>query len=103
MGFAQITSSLTLIAFFAVLIGIASATQDIVIDAYRIESAPEKYQAAMSASYLTGYRLAMIAAGAGALTLAALFADGDVGYSRTAWMQSYLVMMCLMLIVMMWN
>lgn len=98
IAFTDPLQNLGLFISFAVLVAFASATQDIVIDAYRIESAPEKYQAAMSASYLTGYRLAMIAAGAGALTLAALFADGDVGYSRTAWMQSYLVMMCLMLI-----
>ncbi|MCE2593614.1 MFS transporter [Motilimonas cestriensis] len=98
IAFTDPLEHLGLFVAFAVMVAFASATQDIVIDAYRIESAPEKYQAAMSASYLTGYRLAMIAAGAGALTLAALFADGAQGYHRGAWTQSYLVMMCLMLI-----
>ncbi|WP_233069613.1 AmpG family muropeptide MFS transporter [Motilimonas eburnea] len=90
--------NLGLFIAFAVLVAFASATQDIVIDAYRIESAPEQYQAAMSASYQAGYRLAMIAAGAGALALAALFADHSLAYQREAWSQSYLVMMSFMLV-----
>ncbi|MFO6422844.1 AmpG family muropeptide MFS transporter [Motilimonas sp. KMU-193] len=90
--------NLGLFIAFAVLVAFGSATQDIVIDAYRIESAPEKYQAAMSAAYLTGYRLAMIVAGAGALTLAAFYAADLQGYSREAWRFSYLIMMLLMLV-----
>ncbi|RJG51263.1 AmpG family muropeptide MFS transporter [Motilimonas pumila] len=83
---------------FAVLVAFASATQDIIIDAYRIESAPEEFQAAMSAAYLTGYRLAMIVAGAGALTIAAMMGDGTEAYQRSAWMWSYLAMASLMLV-----
>ncbi len=98
IAFTDPLENLGLFVAFAVLVAFGSATQDIVIDAYRIESAPEKYQAAMSAAYLTGYRLAMIAAGAGALTLAAYFAAGMEGYSREAWRMSYLIMMLLMLI-----
>ena len=59
-------TQLAQLALFALLVAFASATQDIVIDAYRIESAPERLQAAMAASHMTGYRLAMIMAGAGA-------------------------------------
>ena len=49
------------------MLGFSSATQDIVIDAYRIESASPKLQALMSATYITGYRLAMLIAGYGSL------------------------------------
>ena len=63
-------NGLTLMAFAAVALGFASATQDIVIDAFRIELATERLQAALSATYMAGYRLAMIMAGAGALAFA---------------------------------
>ena len=55
----------------AVLLGFSSATQDVVIDAYRIESAPgdAAMQSVMSATYTAGYRVGMIVAGAGALWL----------------------------------
>ena len=75
---AKTKTELAQLAMFALLVAFASATQDIVIDAYRIESAPERLQAAMAASYMTGYRLAMIMAGAGALALAAQRC-GDLG------------------------
>ncbi|WP_239685901.1 hypothetical protein [Photobacterium swingsii] len=48
------------LAIFAVIVAFASASQDIVIDAYRIELATERLQAALAAAYMTGYRLAMI-------------------------------------------
>jgi len=54
------------IVWFALLVAFGSATQDIALDAFRIESAKAQYQAALAASYQTGYRLAMIWAGAGA-------------------------------------
>ena len=57
-------------AGFAVLVAFASATQDIVIDAYRIEAVELKVQGAMAASYQTGYRLGLVLAGAGALFIA---------------------------------
>ena len=47
------------------------ATQDIAMDAWRIESAPDEMQGAMIASYSLGYRVATIIGGAGALGLAA--------------------------------
>lgn len=58
------------VALLALLVAFSSATQDIVIDAFRIESAPDELQGAMAANYQLGYRLGMIVAGAGALYLA---------------------------------
>ncbi|TVP88024.1 MAG: MFS transporter, partial [Pseudomonadaceae bacterium] len=63
---------LTLVAIFAVLAAFGSATQDIAIDAYRVEAEARHRQAAMAATYVTGYRVAVLAAGAGALHLASL-------------------------------
>ncbi len=88
--------NLGLMATFAVLLAFASATQDINVDAFRIESAPEHLQAALAAAYLCGYRLAMIMASAGTLWLAALFSPDD-GYYLAGWQQAYLVMALLML------
>ena len=62
--------NLLLFAFYALLLAFSSATQDVVIDAYRIEAVAKEYQAAMSASYILGYRVATLASGAGALYLA---------------------------------
>ncbi|MGY3925803.1 AmpG family muropeptide MFS transporter [Aeromonas simiae] len=83
------------LALFALLVAFASATQDIVIDAFRIESAPERLQAAMAAAYMTGYRLAMIMAGAGALALAA-WLGSNVEYDLEGWRQTYFIMAALM-------
>jgi PAT family beta-lactamase induction signal transducer AmpG len=63
-------SSLLLVAVFAVLTGFSSATQDIVIDAWRIEAAEVAHQGAMAAAYQWGYRIAVIVAGALPLILA---------------------------------
>ncbi|WP_459870363.1 AmpG family muropeptide MFS transporter [Halomonas shantousis] len=60
------------VAGFALLVAFGSATQDIVIDAYRIESAAEDIQAAMASTYIIGYRGGLLAAGAGALYIADL-------------------------------
>lgn len=79
-------------ALFAVLLAIASATQDITIDAYRIEAAPERLQAVLAAAYLAGYRLAMIFSSAGTLWIAALFSNIETGYDLKAWQSTYLVM-----------
>ncbi|MFV2056183.1 MAG: MFS transporter [Thiohalomonadales bacterium] len=58
------------IAGFALLVAFSSATQDINIDAFRIESAATEYQAAMAALYVFGYRIALLVAGAVALYIA---------------------------------
>ncbi|MGE6108921.1 AmpG family muropeptide MFS transporter [Aeromonas sobria] len=91
MSFCDPKTQLAQLALFALLVAFASATQDIVIDAYRIESAPERLQAAMAASYMTGYRLAMIMAGAGALALAAWLGSNSV-YDYRGWQLTYLLM-----------
>src|SRR5690606_4071451 len=57
--------------FFALAVAFASATQDIALDAYRIEAVAMQLQGAMAATYQAGYRMAMIMASAGALWLAA--------------------------------
>ena len=77
---------LTGLALCAVLTGFASATQDIVVDAWRIEVSEANRQGAMATAYQWGYRLASIAAGAGALALA----------DRVGWDLSYGVMALLM-------
>lgn len=91
-------SSLTMMAFAAVALGFSSATQDIVIDAYRIERAPPEEQAMISSTYIAGYRIGMIAAGAGALYLATYFGSTKETYSYTAWMNTYIAMAGVMLI-----
>jgi len=92
------TNTLTMMAVAAVLLGFSSATQDIVIDAYRIESAESDLQALMSSTYIAGYRIGMLLAGAGALFLASYFGSTSESYSYEAWQISYLIMASLMLI-----
>jgi PAT family beta-lactamase induction signal transducer AmpG len=85
--------ALSALVGWAVLVAVGSATQDIALDAYRIESADVDAQAALAATYQTGYRLAMIWAGAGALWLAARAETLDAsGYQPAAWQLAYLVM-----------
>jgi PAT family beta-lactamase induction signal transducer AmpG len=61
------------IAWLAVFTAFASATQDIAVDAYRIEAVGADQQGAMAATYQIGYQLALIAGGAGALVAAAAY------------------------------
>jgi MFS transporter, PAT family, beta-lactamase induction signal transducer AmpG len=82
----------------ALAVAFGSATQDIALDAYRIESADAQKQAALAASYQTGYRIAMIWAGAGALWIAARAqVEGGPAYQQAAWAVAYLVMAASML------
>ena len=92
----------------ALMVAFGSATQDIALDAFRIESAASTKQAALAAAYQTGYRLAMIWAGAGVLWIAAWTeiapavadlaqlasgaAPGAAPYQNGAWKTAYLVM-----------
>ena len=85
-------TSMTMMALAAVLLGFSSATQDIVIDAYRIESADVSLQALMSSTYIAGYRTGMLVAGAGALFLASAFGSAKGGYDYQAWQWAYLIM-----------
>ncbi len=90
--------SLTLMALVAVLLGFSSATQDIVIDAYRIESADPSLQAMMSSTYIAGYRIGMLVSGAGALFLASAFGSAKGAYQYQAWQWSYFIMAATMLV-----
>ena len=92
------TEGLRYMAYAAVLLGFSSATQDIVIDAYRIEAVEESLQALMSASYVAGYRIGMIAAGAGALYLAAGLGTTEEDYVYSSWQLTYVAMAGTMLV-----
>lgn len=79
-------------ALAAVLLGFSSATQDIVIDAYRIECIGVSMQALLASSYVAGYRIGMLVAGAGSLYLATLFGTTRELYRFEAWQMTYLIM-----------
>ncbi|VAW63731.1 AmpG permease [hydrothermal vent metagenome] len=87
LAFTNPGQNLPLFAFFALIVAFSSATQDIVIDAYRIEALDEEYQASMAATYVLGYRLATLAAGAGALYIAD-FINWQVAYIAMATLTS---------------
>ena len=86
ISFCDPTRTLSPIAIAAVVLAFSAATQDISIDAWRIEAAPEAEQGAMAAAYQLGYRLAIIASGAGALYIA----------QYVSWHAAYLSMAALM-------
>jgi PAT family beta-lactamase induction signal transducer AmpG len=78
----------------AVLVATASATQDILIDAFRIESLPENEQAAGAASYVAAYRIGTLASTAGVLFLVSGF-EG-LGFAKgAAWTWGYIAMAAL--------
>lgn len=79
-------TQLTQIALLAVLVAFSSSTQDIVVDAWRIEAEADEFQGAMAATYVFGYRLALLAAGAGAFYIAEF----------ESWKTAYLSMAALM-------
>ena len=81
-------SRLSSLAIIAVVVAFGSATQDITIDAYRIEAVDRLYQGAMAATYILGYRLALLVAGAGAFYIAA----------GRSWSSAYLIMSVLMVV-----
>ena len=76
------------IAALALIVAFCSATQDIGVDAYRIEAVEEDLQGAMAATYQLGYRIALLAAGAGALYVADFF----------SWPAAYVTMASLMMV-----
>jgi len=86
MALTDPASHLTQLALCALLVAFGSATQDITIDAWRIEAVEQDMQGAMAATYVLGYRLALLTAGAGALYLAEL----------TNWTLTYITMSGLM-------
>lgn len=98
MSFNDPQVALQPVVWGALAVAFGSATQDIALDAFRIESADADRQAALAASYQTGYRLAMIWAGAGVLWLAARAeVAGLAGYQHGAWQVAYLAMAASML------
>jgi MFS transporter, PAT family, beta-lactamase induction signal transducer AmpG len=91
--------SLAPIVWFALLTAFGSATQDIALDAFRIESADVDHQSALAAAYMTGYRLAMIWAGAGVLWVAARAEVANpANYDPNGWKVAYLVMAASMIV-----
>ena len=103
MAFTDPRLALLPVVWCAIAVAFGSATQDIALDAFRIESADTERQAALAATYQTGYRLAMIWAGAGALWIAARaevptqVAGAAIAYQHGAWQAAYLVMAASML------
>jgi len=79
-------TELTRLAIFALLVAFGSATQDITVDAYRIEAVEKQMQGAMAATYVFGYRVALLVTGAGAFYIAEAW----------SWSAAYLVMAALM-------
>ena len=108
MAFADPRHALGPVVWCALMVAAASATQDIALDAFRIESADTRHQGVLAATYQTGYRLAMIWAGAGVLWVAARAevpvaavqsaiqaaapAGPGASYQNAAWQTAYLVM-----------
>lgn len=97
MAFNDPAQNLEFSVWMAVVVAFCSATQDITVDAYRIESGDERIQAAMAATYMVGYRLAMITATAGVLAIAALVDPSETSYEHAPWQLAYSVMAALML------
>lgn len=89
LGFCDPTKSLPLIIFGALLVATASATQDIVIDAFRVESLEPSEQGAGMAGYVAAYRIGMLVSGAGVLVLVAWLETKGVARDAV-WMWGYI-------------
>jgi MFS transporter, PAT family, beta-lactamase induction signal transducer AmpG len=85
------------VALGALLVAAMSATQDIVVDAFRVESLPESEQAAGMAAYVAAYRIGMLISTAGVLFLVSAFEGTGIG-RQAAWMWGYVAMAGLVLI-----
>lgn len=85
------------VALGALLVAATSSTQDIVVDAFRVESLPESEQAAGMASYVAAYRIGMLVSTAGALFIVTGFESGGLPRPQ-AWMWGYVVMAAMVLI-----
>ena len=88
MSVIDVSQSLSVLVAAALVVAFSSATQDVVIDAYRIERAAPEYQAALATTYSVGYRVAMLVAGAGSLFIA----------EAASWSTAYSVMAVIMLL-----
>ncbi len=85
------------VALGALLVATMSSTQDIVVDAFRVESLPESEQAAGMASYVAAYRIGMLISTAGILFLVSAFEATGIARS-SAWMWGYVAMAAMVLI-----
>lgn len=97
LGSCDPAASAFVVALGALLVAAASATQDIVIDAFRVESLSESEQAAGMASYVAAYRIGMLASTAGALFVVSGFQGAGLDHAA-AWSAGYAVMAALVLI-----
>lgn len=88
MAVADPREDLAVLALCALVVAFSSATQDVALDAYRIEAVAREIQGAMAATYQLGYRIAILAAGAGALYIA----------EYASWTAAYLTMAALTLV-----
>jgi len=88
MSFLRPEHDLIYLAYLSILVAFASASQDVAIDAYRIEIAESKFQAVLAASYQLGYRVSALTSGAGALYMASFY----------DWALTYQVMSMFMLV-----
>lgn len=88
MGYADPVTQLTQLIFLGIAVICSSAIQDVTIDAYRIEAIANEYQGAMSAAYVTGYRIALLITGVGTLYIA----------EYANWRIAYWIMAAMMLI-----
>lgn len=84
--------SIERVVWCALAVAFGSATQDVALDAFRIESVEASKQGVLAAAYQTGYRLAMIWAGAGVLWIAARAEAVSNQYDASAWQLAYLCM-----------
>src|SRR5580692_10659913 len=96
-GWLLLSQFLLLVAIGALLVATASATQDIIVDAFRVESLDENEQAAGMASYVAAYRIGMLASTAGALFIVSGFQSYGLDH-HAAWRAGYIVMAAFVLI-----
>ena len=89
-SFSDPQKNLLATAVFIVLLAFFSASQDIIIDAFRIESVSQRKQGYLSSMYIAGYRVGMLVSGAGSLWLAAYF--GSDTYDQIVWQKVYCIM-----------
>ena len=97
LALADPASSPASVAICALLVAMTSSTQDIVVDAFRVESLPENEQAAGLAGYVAAYRIGMLVSTAGALFLVSAFENTGIARSP-AWMWGYVTMAAMVLI-----
>jgi PAT family beta-lactamase induction signal transducer AmpG len=96
MAFTDPKTDLWTMALFAVVVGFSSATQDIAIDAWRIETAPDEVMlGALAGAYQLGYRVALLIAGAGVFILVEVLQGQQIAW---AWPAAYVAMAALMLL-----